>query len=401
METLRVEMDCKSPYRVGARALCSCALLLLAFAVASRSEVVPRVMAFQGRILESATQRPFTGTRAMVFKIYSVAAGGSALWTENQNVEIQNGLYMVSLGSVTPLNLPFDGPYWLGVAVEGGAEMTPRFKLRTAPYAFVADTVSHLATNDVDAAGNFAADAPTFVINADSQFVGIGTASPTESLTIMGKVTVRDTLLVQGTMTSGGPMIESGVRLAPVGQILMWAGGTSAPSGYRVCDGSAVSRAAYPVLFALIGTTYGTGDGVTTFNLPSLSGRIPVGKSTSTWCDVTGEQGGLRAVGLTATEMPVNFGNHNHTFTPPVTAPAWMGDHTHLTTVNYQNSMTDGSAADYKVLDLGFNQVAMNSNSSGTHGHSVTFPASTVYGGGTPHNNLQPYLTVLYIIKCQ
>ena len=62
----------------------------------------------------------------------------------------------------------------------------------------------------------------------------------------------------------------------PVGLISMYSG-TTAPTGWLICDGSAISRTTYATLFGVIGTTYGSGDGSTTFNLPNLKGKVPVG----------------------------------------------------------------------------------------------------------------------------
>ena len=64
-----------------------------------------------------------------------------------------------------------------------------------------------------------------------------------------------------------------------------------------ICDGRAVSRSDYSELFAVIGTTYGSGDGSTTFNLPNLKGRVPVGKDSSqTEFDTIGETGGSKYI---------------------------------------------------------------------------------------------------------
>lgn len=68
--------------------------------------------------------------------------------------------------------------------------------------------------------------------------------------------------------------------LVPTGAILPY-GGTNAPSNYLLCDGSAVSRSTYSSLFSAIGTSYGVGDGSTSFNLPNLKGRFPLGYSAS------------------------------------------------------------------------------------------------------------------------
>jgi len=68
--------------------------------------------------------------------------------------------------------------------------------------------------------------------------------------------------------------------LVPTGAILPY-GGTSAPSNFLLCDGSAVSRATYATLFGILGTAYGVGDGATTFNLPNMKGRFPLGYAAS------------------------------------------------------------------------------------------------------------------------
>lgn len=69
-------------------------------------------------------------------------------------------------------------------------------------------------------------------------------------------------------------------------------GGTAAPSGYLMCDGSAVSRTTFAALFAIVGTAFGAGDGSTTFNLPDLRGRFPLGKATAGTGNVLGVTGG-------------------------------------------------------------------------------------------------------------
>ena len=78
----------------------------------------------------------------------------------------------------------------------------------------------------------------------------------------------------------------------PAGVILPY-GGTSAPSGYLLCDGSAVSRTTYGVLFTAIGTAFGVGNGSTTFNIPDMQGNIPVGKGGSGVTNI-GDTGGAQ-----------------------------------------------------------------------------------------------------------
>ena len=91
----------------------------------------------------------------------------------------------------------------------------------------------------------------------------------------------------------------------PAGIVMPFAGST-APHGYLLCDGSAVSRTDYADLFTAIGTTYGAGDGSTTFNLPNLSGRVVLGVSQS---HALGTTGGEASHTLTEQELPA----HSHT----------------------------------------------------------------------------------------
>ena len=86
---------------------------------------------------------------------------------------------------------------------------------------------------------------------------------------------------------------------------------TSAPAGWLLCDGSAVSRTTYEVLFTAISTTYGAGDGTTTFNLPDMRGRAPVGRdSGQTEFDVLGETGGAKTNTHNHFTLASNDGNN-------------------------------------------------------------------------------------------
>lgn len=72
----------------------------------------------------------------------------------------------------------------------------------------------------------------------------------------------------------GGGTIDAGSVVAPSGSVVMFAGGV-VPTGWLMCNGTAVSRTTYAALFAIIGTTYGIGDGSTTFNLPNMEAKFP------------------------------------------------------------------------------------------------------------------------------
>ena len=86
----------------------------------------------------------------------------------------------------------------------------------------------------------------------------------------------------QAVATTGfvGAAVGAAVNIAiPVGTVI-WSANPAVPSGYLPCNGAAVGRATYPELFAAIGTTYGSGDGSTTFNLPNLIGKVPWGSTS-------------------------------------------------------------------------------------------------------------------------
>jgi microcystin-dependent protein len=92
-----------------------------------------------------------------------------------------------------------------------------------------------------------------------------------------------------------------------VGSLIMWVG-TSAPSGWLLCDGSAISRSTYATLFAIIGESFGIGDGSTTFNLPDFRGRSPVGVGQGTGLTLRNmaDSGGAETHTMIASELPSN-----------------------------------------------------------------------------------------------
>ena len=153
--------------------------------------------------------------------------------------------------------------------------------------------------------------------------------------------------------------------LLPSGSVIEYAGDT-APNGWLICDGSAISREIYANLFEVIGLTFGGGDGTTTFNIPNLKGKIPVGlNSDDSDFNILGKAGGEKTHILTSNEMP----SHNHRQT--VTASR------------------SGSGNTY---------VSWNANN--LTGSKDTGARNTLNtGGGQAHNNLQPYIVLNYIIK--
>lgn len=155
---------------------------------------------------------------------------------------------------------------------------------------------------------------------AHSTLTSTGAFTASSTSTFTGAATFNGTSTVNGaaafTSTVTTDMTKS-VSTNPVGQIA-WFAGTTAPTGWLVNDGSAVSRTTYSALFAYIGTLYGAGDGSTTFNLPNMQRRIPVGSGgtgSGTLANTVGATGGAETVALAGANMPSTVGVCSSTIT--------------------------------------------------------------------------------------
>tara|TARA_R100001443_G_C3359528_1_gene178754 strand:- start:2871 stop:3422 length:552 start_codon:yes stop_codon:yes gene_type:complete len=166
----------------------------------------------------------------------------------------------------------------------------------------------------------------------------------------------------------------TGIEGTATGTILPWSSG-SVPTGFLECDGAAVSRTTYSALFGVVSTTYGAGDGSSTFNLPNLADNIPMGKSGTKALASTGGANTVAAAGTVggstanASLSTAQLAAHTH--------PGGAGG-----TAGGGNQTTSGTGT-------------TGSTGSGT-GHSHNMSATF---SGTATSVLQPYLTLLYIIK--
>ena len=159
----------------------------------------------------------------------------------------------------------------------------------------------------------------------------------------------------------------------PTASIVMYSG-AAAPTSWFLCDGAAVSRTTYSALFAIISTTYGAGDGATTFNVPDMRGRVPVGVGTGTGGGATGT--GLPTGGSALTA---------------VARGTWKGEETHLLTTAELASHT------HQMFANGGGSVGGSGTASGSAGGGVVNTGAA--GSDTAHNNIQPIMGINFIIK--
>ena len=211
---------------------------------------------------------------------------------------------------------------------------------------------------------------------------------------------------------NGGALLVGGI---PTGTVVPWTNSTVA-TGFLECDGSAVSRSTYSALFAVIGTTYGSGNGSSTFNLPDLQDEVVVGKSgskalastgganttpvtasgnvttnTNTNINVTGNVGG--STGNASLSTP-QLASHSHGF-PELGNQPQGGGARYIISRNYSppsnyNTNNTGSG--------GSHSHNMSANFSGS-GNASSSSSSSFSGSAVNPSILQPYLTLIYIIK--
>ena len=209
------------------------------------------------------------------------------------------------------------------------------------------------------------------------------------------------------TVINNGAFI--GVEGIPTATIVPWTS-ASVPSGFLECNGTAVSRTTYADLFAVIGTTYGAGDGSTTFNVPDLQDNVAVGKSNNKALASTGGANTVANSGNVGTNTNINVtGNVAGSTANATLSTAQLATHGHSITLDMAGNPSPNFAINSANLQQGFstnNNFIGNAGSGSGHSHNMSAnfsgsgnASSSSSFTGSSNSVLQPYLTVIYIIK--
>lgn len=210
--------------------------------------------------------------------------------------------------------------------------------------------------------------------------------------------------------------------LTPTGSITQYAG-ASAPTGWLMCDGSEVAIASYTALYNILTSTgtvfpFGTntngsgGAGSTHFRLPNFKGRVPVGRDASqTEFDSLGETGGAKTHTLVTAEMPKHThiqNAHTHTQDAHGHTTVNAGTHSHTISTKETTSTSHAHQIGNAAAGTAGTDSSATTSGAGDHGHTINNSTATNQqttatnqdaGGDGAHNNLQPYITINYIVK--
>jgi microcystin-dependent protein len=305
---------------------------LLAALPAARAQAVasPTYIPFQGLVTNQTGQLVPDGTYSIIFNLYDTAVGGQPIWSERHTkVGVINGQLNVFLGSIpgnsTPLtSIDFTTVKYLGITVDtdnvattADPEMVPRqilvpsFHAKKAEVATNATKLNGFDWSSILVGGS---NNPTTALIRGNRIESSGiTALEIQDGTIAaadlgsGAVTtvkigdgqVTSAKIADDTITLADIATAAAAQLMPPGGVIAY-GGATAPAGWLLCDGRAVSRTTYNTLYNSIGTAHGTGDGTSTFNLPDYR-----------WTFLRGYGPNITVAGTgTATGNQATFTNH-------------------------------------------------------------------------------------------
>lgn len=339
-----------------------------------------------------------------VTNLNATASSGDITLTSTQYRPLQiivGGTLTANVRYLIPANV---GGQWTVTNNTSGA-----FTLRIASAAGGSDIILLSGTTTVSCDGTATGMRKSVsYMTVDTGGTGLS-ATPTNGQLLVGNGTgyTLSTLTAGSgvSITNGaGSITISTLTLLSPGIVVPFAG-SSAPTGWLICNGAAVNRSVYADLFTIVGTTYGAGDGSTTFNLPNLVDRFGVGA------------GGLYALGATggaASGTTSSAGSHNHTGLTGATTltTAQMPAHNHPTTVSDPGhvhilggtglgsgstgySGTPGGAYPTNSAVTGISVSTSNTGGGGSHDHSISTDGTHTHTVAT----VPPYLALNYIIK--
>lgn len=286
-------------------------------------------------------------------KVSAFAPYGSQFTTDNITLELVNNLAQVKNNGLSPVKLNASG---IGQGLERISSNTVLQTKLSSKLEFDGTGAITVAAAAIE--NENLAQAPANTIKGR-----LNTPGTPGDLSVADLVT-----LLAGSITT-----------VPIGTILDWAGAGTLPITYLECNGQAVSRTEYQTLFLILSTSWGSGDGVTTFNLPDLRRRVTVGSggtSTATLANSVGSYGGSEFHILSANEGKCEF---------DITADFVQGG-----SLNIINNFTAGLT----VTNRG------NTDFDFAYPEAVGTRSGTVGGAeADPHNNMQPSAVVRKIIK--
>lgn len=302
--------------------------------------------------------------------VISNTSGFYNRFANTQDDETVVGLWNFPNGANTPT---------LGVSY-----VAPTTDLQVVPKKYVDDIAiagSPLATNSVDGITKLSVVAvsptdPIAVGDNDTRVPPVDTSTMTA-----GQVEALEGS--SGTPSSSNKYLTEGDKTGsnmPTGSITMF-GVASAPTGWVLCDGASYLHTDYPALFSAIGTTFGSADG-THFNVPDMRGRAPIGTGTGTGGGASGTGLPVGGAALTARALA-----------------AWTGEQTHTLVIS-EMPAHDHTASGYAVSDgVAPHNATGNLYANGSAAASGQPGSVPSQGGDGAHNNIQPVMTLSFIIK--
>ena len=370
--------------------------LLFTFGVLAQ---VPQKISFQAVVRNSSNALITNGNVSLRISLLQGSTTGTTVYSETHNsVTNANGLATLQIGGGTVISGSFaiidwaNGPYFIKTEADpsGGTNYTLSSvtQLLSVPYAMYAQTSGSSTpgpqgpAGPQGIAGANGIDGKNTLVKTTTEAAGancatggtkieVGLDANANGILDAGEVNATLTKYVcDGTTGATGPQGPSGSTGIPSGTIMAY-GGTTIPSGWLLCDGSAISRTTYSDLYTAIGNNFGSGDGTTTFNLPDFRGRFlrgVAGTSTNDPDKVT------RTASATGGNTGNNIGSlqndeiksHSHNL---VILPGCSGGNNGNTT-----SLLTGSSSGMWGLSTGCGVTGNNTASIASNGGNETRP---------------------------